>query len=114
MVKGLKQTKEEIAKREKEADGLLHKAEKLEEKVKIEFPEEFRQMILQTIDWTFNVIAKREGEHWKLESGELQLLGDSYVALAEKYLPEGASRLSVEINVILWTAIIVLKRIVPK
>lgn len=113
MGKGLKGTKAEIEAREKKADELLHKVE--EEKKKLtEFPKEFRLMILQTIDWTFNVIAKREGEHWKLQPDELQALGDSYVALAEKYLPEGLSRFSAEINAFLWTAIIVSKRIVFK
>lgn len=113
MKKGLKETKAEIEAREKKADELLHKAEEVKEKL-VAFPEEFKQMILQTISWTFNVIAIREGEHWKLQPEELQALGDSYIALAEKYLPEGANRLSVEINVILWTAIIVLKRIISK
>ena len=113
MGKGLKQTKEEIAKREAEAGKLLEKVEKAKEKL-TEFPEEFRQMILQTIDWTFNVIAKREGDHWKLQPDELHSLGNSYVALAEKYLPEGLSRFSAEINAFLWTAIIVSKRIILK
>ena len=111
MGKGLKETKEEIAKREAGAEELSKKVEKAKEKL-VEFPEEFKQMILQIIDWTFNTIARREGEHWKLQPEELQALGDSYVALAEKYLPEGLSRFSAEINAFLWTAIIVSKRLV--
>lgn len=113
MGKGLKQTKEEIRKKEKETEGGKTPPE-IEEKIKVEFPEEFRQMILQTIDWTFNVIAKREGDHWKLQPVELQALGNSYIVLAEKYLPEGLSHFSAEINAVLWTAIIVSKRLIPK
>ena len=114
MVKKLREIKTEIEDKEREekASKLIKKVEELEEKVK--FPDEFRIIVIRAIDWTFNILAKRLGGHWKLDPDELTALGDSYIALAEKYLPEGASRFSVEINVVLWTSIIILKRVALK
>jgi len=109
MVKKLREIKTEIE--DKEREEKLKKVPPVPEEAKVKFPDEFRIIVIRAIDWTFNILAKRLGGHWKLDPDELIALGDSYIALAEKYLPEGASRFSVEINVVLWTSIIILKRV---
>ena len=114
MGKTLKDTKEEIEARKKKADALLHKVEKAEQELKAEFPDELKGTVLKLTDWLFNTLAKRKGEHWKLQPDELQTLADCYVALGEKYLPKGLERFSVEVNAILWTGIIFSKRIALK
>ena len=112
MVKTLKETKAEIEARGKKADELLHKVEKAE--LKFELPDELKGTVVRLVDWLFNTLAVRLGEHWKLQPDELETLAGCYVALGEKYLPEGLKRFSVETNAILWTGIILLKRIAIK
>lgn len=112
MAKKLKEIKKEIE--DKEREEKAKKVPPAPEEAKVEFPDPFRATVIRVINWTFNILAKRLGEHWKLDSDELTTLGDSYIALAEKYLPEGASRFSVEINVVLWTSIVIFKRVALK
>jgi hypothetical protein len=112
MVKKLREIKKEIE--DKEREEKEKEVPPIPKEKAVEFPDEFRIIVIRTIDWTFNILAKRLGEHWKLDPDELTALGNSYIALAEKYLPEGANRFSVEINVVLWTGIIILKRVALK
>lgn len=113
MKKEFKEVKKKIL--EKEGQVKTEKIkEKEEEKVEvkaIEFPKEFKSTVVKIINGTFNIIAKRKGNHWKLQQEELEELSNSYIALAEKYIPAVVGRFAVEINAMFWTSTILLARI---
>jgi len=97
-----------------EEGGEIEKETKEKEEIEVEaveFPREFKSTIVKMINGTFNIIAKRKGDHWKLQSEELEALSNSYIALAEKYTPAIVGRFAIEINAMVWTATIILARI---
>jgi len=91
---------------------------RLEKEIKevetVALPDELKATIFKLVEMNFDLIAKRFGDHWKLNEKELDQLGSCYIALAEKYLPSGVSRFSVEVNALFWTGIIISKRVASK
>ncbi len=96
----------------KEEKGRLEK--EIKEIETIPLPDELRATILKLVKQTFNLLAKKGGDHWKLDQEELDQLGSCYIALAEKHLPSTVSHFSVEVNALFWTGVIILKRVALK
>lgn len=100
-----------LAEEGKETEQTKEKEEVEVEVNKTELPGEFKSTIASVLDLTFNVIAKRKGEKWKLQPQELEALSNSYVVLAGKYLPSALNRWAIESTAMFWTVVILLKRI---
>lgn len=110
MRKPLKEVKKEIDQEEKFKEK-KNLGEKIIEEKEVILPEEFESTIIDSINWLFDVLAKRYGEKWKLSDKELEKLATCYSALINKYLPGIVSRFSIEINTIFWTTLILTKRL---
>ena len=115
MRKDFEKASKEIKEKEgKDKEKKIHQEKEVEEVEMIPLPDELKATIFKLVEMNFDLIAKRFGDHWKLDQKELKQLGSCYVALVEKYLPATVSRFSVEFNALFWTGIIISKRITSK
>jgi len=114
MKKNLKQVIEEIKDKESKLTPNRIDKEKELTKEEVTLPGEFDSIISNGLDITFDFLAKKFGNKWRLEEKELAQLTNSYTALAEKYLPVVIGKYSIEINAMFCTAMILAKRITIK
>lgn len=115
MKKEFEKVAQEIKEKEsKEKTEKSLREKEVKETETIALPDELKATILKLVEQIFNLLAKKSGDHWKLEQEELDQLGSCYIALAEKHLPATVSHFSVEVNALFWTGIIILKRVALK
>jgi len=63
------------------------------------------------IDSSFDAVADRRGEHWKLSDDESERMADAYAALGQKYVPYMLAEHTVELTAVVVTGTIVLPRL---